>query len=151
MNHLIQRELTRCHIPSQLEPAGLLESNQLRPDGITVCPWSRGKQLVWDFTCTHSLSSSNLRATEGESGKAAELAERRKMYKYAAMPQHLLFMPLAIETLGAHGPQATQFFKDLCRRHILALNNPVAGCQLMQRVSMELQKGNASCVLFSLN
>ena len=151
MNQLIKRELNRCYIPSQLEPAGLLASNQLRPDGITVCPWSRGKQLVWDFTCTHSLSSSNLRATDGESGKAAEFAERRKMSKYAALPQHLLFMPLAIETLGAYGPQATQFFKDLSRRHILALNNPVAGCQLMQRVSIGLQKGNASCVMFSLH
>ena len=53
MNQLFLREIERCDTPCQLEPNGLLHSSNLRPDGVTLTPWCKGKQLMWDFTCTH--------------------------------------------------------------------------------------------------
>ena len=69
INQLIHRELTRCQVPSQLEPSGLFSGSQLSPDEIKVCPWTQGRQLIWDFTCTHTLSMSNLRPTKGETAR----------------------------------------------------------------------------------
>ena len=150
MNQLIHRELTRCQIPSQLEPAGLFSRSQLRPDGITMCPWSRGRQLIWDFTCTHTLSASNLRVTKGETAKAAELSETKKMRKYGETPPHLLFMPIAMETLGSYGPQATQFIRELGKRQAEQFDDNTVGSKLRQRFSVELQRGNAKCVMYSI-
>ena len=46
INQLIHSELTRCQVPSQLEPSGLFSASQLPPDGIKVCPWTQGRQLI---------------------------------------------------------------------------------------------------------
>ena len=56
---------------------------------------------------------SNLRATKGETAKAAKLAEAKRISKYGETPSHLLFMPIAVETLGSYGPQAASFIKEL--------------------------------------
>ena len=150
INQLIRRELSRCQLPSHLEPSGLFPNSELRPDGITSCPWSRGRQLVWDFTCTHTLSASNIRLTKGEASKAAELAEIKKFKKYKTLPNHLQFIPICVETLGSYGPQATAFFKELGKRQAEQLEDATASSKLRQRLSMELQRGNAKCVTFSL-
>ena len=150
INQLIQTELRRCQMPSQLEPSGVFVSSQLRPDGITICPWSKGKQLIWDFTCSHSLSASNLRITSGETGKAAAMAEEKKIKKYADVPPHLQFVPIALETMGGYGVYATQFFKDVSKRQKEIFGDKSAGCKLKQRLSVELQRGNARCIMFAL-
>ena len=150
INQLIQRELSRCDIPSESEPSGLFAMNQLRPDGITTVPWSRGQQLIWDFTCTHSLSASNLRSTSGEIGKAAAMAEENKNRKYSPIPGHLIFTPIALETLGAYGPLATRFFSEVGKRQATVLGDLTAKHKLYQRVSIELQRGNARCIMFAL-
>ena len=93
---------------------------------------------------------SNLRATKGETAKAAELAEAKKISKYGTTPSHLLFMPIAVETLGSFGPQAAQFFKELGKRQAEQFDDNTAGSKLRQRFSVELQRGNAKCVCFSL-
>ena len=59
-------------------------------------------------------------------------------------------MPVAVETLGVLGPSAAAFLSELGRRQVDALKDPRAAAQLMQRVSMQLQRGNALCVLETL-
>ena len=51
-------------IPSMHEPSGFDRSNGKWPDGITVYPYSRGCNVLWDTTCVNTFASSNLiRAT----------------------------------------------------------------------------------------
>ena len=42
LNDIVKRVLSSAHIPSRLEPAGLLRSDGKRPDGVTLAPWQSG-------------------------------------------------------------------------------------------------------------
>ena len=82
-----------------------------RPDGLTIPPWASGRCLVWDFTCSDTLAVSHSnRAVLGPGSTVACDAESRKKSKYAS------FIPIAVETIGALGDKASAFFKDLSKR-----------------------------------
>ena len=142
MNELLKHELTKCQIPSRLEPSGLSGFNGLRPDGVTCVPWSRGQPVAWDFTCVHTLCASHLRTTQGLVGEAARRAEAKKTAKYALSATDVSFRPLAVESLGVLGPSAAEFITDLGRRQIDALKDTRAASLLLQRFSLQLQRGN---------
>ena len=59
--------------PAILEPASLSRSDGKRPDGLSIVPWTRGRALMWDFTCPDTLALSHLnRAVVGPSAVANE-------------------------------------------------------------------------------
>jgi hypothetical protein len=58
-----------------------------------------------------------------------------------------IFQPIAIETLGALGSGAVEFFNDLGRRMRTVTQDTRAGMFLMQRLSVAIQRGNAACIL----
>ena len=59
-NELIKRALISAQIPARREPQNLNRSNNLRPDGRTMVPWSEGKILVWDYTVSDTLAQSHV-------------------------------------------------------------------------------------------
>ena len=67
-----------AHIPSRLEPTGLLRSDGKRPDGVTLAPWSSGCLLVWYATCPDTFAISYRAQATSEAGRVAESAEDRK-------------------------------------------------------------------------
>ena len=116
LNDIVKRGLSAAHIPSRLEPTGLLRSDGKRPDGVTLAPWSSGCLLVWDATCPDTFAISYRAQATSESGRVAECAEDRKAEKYRGLPASHSFTPVAIETLGAIGPRSMLFLRDLGRR-----------------------------------
>ena len=74
--------MASASIPSVLEPSGIYRSDGKRPDGMTLLPWSKGRSLLWDFTCPDTLAPSHLTSTCISAGAAALKAERRKEVKY---------------------------------------------------------------------
>ena len=82
VNDIIKRSLSAAHIPSRLEPTGLLRSDGKRPDGVTLAPWKSGCLLVWDATCPDTLALSYRAHAIQEPGKVAAAAEERKSEKY---------------------------------------------------------------------
>jgi hypothetical protein len=60
------------------------------------------------------------------------------------------FTPIAIETLGALGADTSTFFSELGRRLQYATREQCAFMFLMQRISVALQRGSATCLLGSL-
>jgi hypothetical protein len=110
VNDLIKRALASADIPSRLEPACLSRDDGKRPDGLTLMPWAIGRCMVWDFTCCHTLAASFLnKAVLGQ----GFVAEARKTSKYSALAANYTFTPIAIETLGALGSEASAFFSEL--------------------------------------
>ena len=105
-----------CEIPSRLEPTKLCRSDDKRPDGVSTMPWSRGQCLAWDFTCPDTLAASHLNKAVTGPGQVANAAEQLKADKYRALSTDYFFVPIAIETLGPVGDEATAFFQDLGRR-----------------------------------
>ena len=55
-NDVIARAFHSADTPCDLEPPGLLRGDGKRPDGATHIPWSRGRCLLWDFTCPDTLA-----------------------------------------------------------------------------------------------
>ena len=43
LNDIMKYALSAAHVPSRLEPTGLLRSDGKRPDGVTLAPWKCGQ------------------------------------------------------------------------------------------------------------
>ena len=147
VNDLIKRALTSANIPAMLEPKSLSRDDGKRPDGLTVLPWANGRCLVWDFTCPDTLAASHLnRAVLGPSTVAND-AESRKSTKYRSLSAMYSFSPVAVESSGALGEEASAFFRDLGHRIAAVSSEPRSLQFLLQRLSVAVQRGNAACVL----
>jgi hypothetical protein len=147
VNGLIKRALLSAEIPSRLEPTKLLHYDNKRPDGVTIMPWSRGQSLAWDFTCPDTLAASHLNIAVTGPGQVANHAEQQKIDKYAALSNEYQFTPIAVETLGPVGEEATRFLQELGRRIEAVTKDSRSMTFLWQRLSVAVQKGNAACVL----
>lgn len=151
VNEIICRSLTSAKVPSRLEPNGLYRSDGKRPDGISLLPWKNGKFLVWDVTCPDSFAPSHLVSSASGAGIVAKQAEHSKSLKYSTLQHKFHFAPVAIETSGVLGPEASTFLRDLGRRLKLVTSEPEAYNHLLQRVSVAVQRANCMAVLGSLN
>ena len=102
LNTIISRALTTAGIPSRLEPTGLLRTDGKRPDGMSLAPWSSGKLLVWDATCSDTFAPSHRSQATHAPGEVAARTDERKEAKYISLPAGHQFVPVAVETMGAN-------------------------------------------------
>ena len=150
VNSLLHRALCSAQMPSKLEPAGLCRSDNKRPDGATLVPWSKGKPALRDFTCSHTTAPSNVRQASARSCAVAEEREKRKSALYRDLTSSHHFFPVAVETLGGFGPAAVSFVKGIGSRLEASSGDPRATQFLVQSISVAVQKGNALCVTGSI-
>jgi hypothetical protein len=80
-------------------------------------------------------------------GAVANDAESRKASKYRSLSATYTFTPVAVETLGPLGDEASKFFRDIGNRIATATSEQRSHQFLMQRLSVAIQRGNAACVL----
>jgi hypothetical protein len=104
-------------------------------------PWFRGECLAWDFTCPDTLAASHLNKVVTGPGQVANDTEHRKIGKYADLLTHYQFVPVAIETLGPIGDEATAFFLDLGRRIAVVTSEPRSMSFPWQRLNVAVQMG----------
>ena len=150
LNDLVKRALASAEVPSRLEPTSLSRSDGKRPDGLTMMPWKYGRCMVWDVTCPDTLAPSHLdRAVTGPSA-VATFAEDNKRLKYAEISRTHVFIPIAVETMGAVGKDGLSFLKELGTRIMTVTQERRSFEFLMQRISVAIQRGNAACILGTL-
>ena len=149
-NAVIRRAFQAAHIPTTLEPTGLLRSDGRRPDGAILVPWESGKSLAWDFTCVHRLALSYALPASVPGSNVASDAERRKLLKYCDLPSNVFLQPVAVETLGGFGETTTDFLRHLGSRISENTNDTRETAFLQQRLAVAVQRGNAACVRESL-
>ena len=110
INDILKHALKSGKFLSHLQPSGLYRSDSKRPYGATVVPWKCGKILVRDATCMYTFAPSyqalaargpRAVATDGEHGKHSKYELTR------------LFTQVAVETLGAMGPDACSLLKEI--------------------------------------
>ena len=147
INDIIHRALG---VPAVLEPRGLTSSDERRPDGLTMIPWSEGRCLAWDATVSDSLADSHLNRTVHVAGAAAEFAADAKIRKYVDLPRAVTFVPVAVETLGPICSDGIEFITELGRRIASVSGDPRDTAFLFQRISIAVQRGNAASVLVPL-
>jgi len=68
---------------------------------------------MWDFTCPDTVAPTHLLKNSQAAGSAALAAEVRKTAKYTALSQFHIFVPVATQTFGVWGPQASLLISDL--------------------------------------
>jgi hypothetical protein len=68
------------------------------------------------------------------------LIETRKTSKHSALAANNTFTPIAIETLGALGSEASAFFSELGRRLQYATREQRAYMFLLQRINVVVQR-----------
>ena len=106
-------------------------------------PYSRGKALVWDFTCVHRLAASYTGLSNHVAATVAEQAEFRKLRTYQKLEQNYTVQPIAIESLRGIGPDSYKFLKD---PGSLVSGNTLEPAFLGQRLVIAVQRGNAACL-----
>ena len=103
--------------------------------------------LTWDATCSDTLAPSYLPLTAKAAGAAAHSAELRKHSKYTKLPNSYTLCPFAVETLGPFGEEAISLVDELGRRLHLSTGEPRSRSFLIQRLSIDIQRGNTAAVL----
>jgi len=136
-----------AEIPSRLEPRYLTQHDDRWPDGLSLTPWAYGRCLAWDYTCADTLAPSHFNTAVTGPGAVANEAEARKKLKYASLAAAFHFVPVATETLGALGDEAADFMHELGRRIATPTGERRSTEFLLQRLSVAVQRDNASCVL----
>ena len=149
MNDIIVRTMSAAGIPARLEPPGLSRSDGKRPDGMSLVPWGQGRPLVLDATCPDTFAVSyRSQATSGAELVAALAEEReREAVKYSHLAPTYLFTPVAMETMGAIGPESRAFLRELGRRVQLESGEANSTTYLLQSLSMAVQRGNAVAIM----
>ena len=134
-----------------LEPTGLAQEDGKRPDGLTLIPFSSGRALVWDATVTDSLSPSLVGPGATRAGSAVTKAEAAKTRKYETLASTYNFSPLAFETLGGPGPLTAVLIAQVGEALERASGDRRLGRFLAQRLSLDVQRGNAISVLGTMS
>jgi hypothetical protein len=150
MNDVMNRALNSVRFPTRLEPTGLLLGSNLKPDGISLIPWTRGKPLAWDVTCAFPLAASwSSTALRGQSAVATAV-EARKTQKYADLAHDFIFEPISLEVFGGMGEATQQFISKLGSKLLERDINKNAAFYFRQRLALSVQIGNSACILETL-
>lgn len=150
INDIVYRGLGRAHVAATKEPTGLITGSNLRPDGSTLIPWTRGKCLAWDATTPDTLAMSHLSSTSTQAGAAAAQASMLKDQKYSALTPTFHFVGIAVETLGPWNPEGLAFIRELGRRTSQVTGDQRETAYLLQRISVAVQLGNVASIIGSL-
>ena len=136
---------------SWLKPVGLDRGDGKRPDGLTGMPFSAGRSLVWDATCTDTYSKTAIGDSAHTPGSAATKAEARKRVTYKNLLTTYRFEPVAIETTGVLGESSTRFIAELGKRITGSTGDRRETHWLRQRLSIAVVRGNTASVLATGN
>ena len=149
-NETIRCALVSGGVPSVLEPVGVCREDAKRPDGMTLIPWEGGRALLWDFTCFDTLAPSHRSLANRGPGQVAFAAEEQKQRKYASLIPMYNFSPVGIETLGAWGVAARELIHQIGTRVFDITGDPRARSFLVQRLALDIQRGNVASVMATL-
>ena len=150
LRDLIYEAASSASLAPVKEEQHLLPGSQARPGDVLIRRWCDGKDAALDVTVTSPLASSNLAAATARPGGALDKAYDRKMQDTAdaCRQQGLVFLPIALETLGGMHHLAVSQLKRLgaaLARHTGSDEREVIG-QLMQRISLHLMRSNAGMI-----
>ena len=130
------------------EASGMQADSLLRPDMRIVYP---GQHVLTDIAVTHSLGYRG-RLSAGSQLSAAKKVQREKRDKYAAIAARhdAEFLPFVAETCGGLAPDAVELLdviSSAAAEHLSLWSRQDAAKELLDSVSIAIQKGNAMTVL----
>ena len=145
VNDLVSRSMQHAGVANSKEPRNLSPNDNLRPDGLTHEPWSRGQQLIWDVTVRDAFAAS-YRSIARNARAVAAKGEHDKRAKYATLLGEYCLVPFVIDTAGVWGEAALKLVKDIGARITAKTGEKRAAAFIRQRVAVEVQRGNARMI-----
>ena len=109
-----------------------------------------GKFLVWDATYPDTYAPSYISQAKTVAREVAAHAEDRKRAKYSGLPVTHFFVPVAIETSGVIGPKSKMLLEEFGSRMMRHTGDEYAITYLLQRLSIEIQRGNSASIMGSI-
>ena len=114
--------------------------------GVTLFPFSGGRSLLWDVTCSNNFGTTHVMNCAVKPVAVAQAAEQRKRHRYAVFSTRYRFEPLAVEMTGVLGPVFRKILQELGRRITAETEDTREICWLRQRVSLAVVRGNAAAI-----
>ena len=131
-----------------MEPEGLLTGSDDRPADVLVPFWSGGRDTAIDVTVVNPLQSAMVGRVADDGAYAVGEAHSRKLRNYSARcaAEGIVFLPLAVDTLGGWHPEALYTIARLGRQ--VASTTGKEGDEvvrhLRQRLAILLVRDNVS-------
>ena len=139
-NDIIKRSLAQAGYPADLEPENLSRLDGKQSDGLSLISWTRGINLLWDFTCRDTLCSSYSSKTSRQAGKAADITKKEKEDKYRELSKDYFFTPVAAETMRSWGQLSTKFLQNLGSRIQASTKEKRSTSWLYQQLGINIPK-----------
>ena len=122
----------------------------MRPDRITVIPWSRGNALFWDTTCNDSFAPSNLSLSSARAGAVADGAATTKCQVYIVKVVHLtVSFPLPSNPLVFLVVMLQMFYHALVKHYRTQTCDTQAYLKLCPQIRITVQSFNCTAILDS--
>ena len=123
-----------------------------RPADVYLPSWRKGQPAALDVTVISSLQTSTVSQGAQTSGHALQVAKQRKMRAHyeECHQAGVNFVPLSVEVLGGWEEEALSHIKEMSRMLDCRLGpnrETSKGRHLLQRLSVELQRGNGNLLL----
>ena len=145
LNDLVSRAFQQAGVANSREPRNLSANDQLRPDGLTHEPWSRGQHLIWDVSVRDAFAASYRNIARNVRAVAAK-GELDKKAEYATLLGEYSLAPFIIDTTGVWGEEALRLVKEIGRRIAARKGDSRAAAFIRQRISVEVQRGNSRMI-----
>ena len=94
-----------------------------------------------------TVAQSYIKATRTTAGAVADQTEEFKLQKYRTLADRYHFKPLGFETFGSWGQSAVEVIGQIRRRIGEETGEPKSLSFLRRRISIEIQRGNATSLL----
>ena len=126
----------------------LISGCQNRPADVFLRHWDRGLPSALDISVISTLQQRTVDGAANNQGYALTVCEERKMATHAASCRAVgvSFIPLAVESLGGWSDLAAKTISRIGRLlgQRLGISPSITSCQLFQRCSVLLCRGNAA-------
>ena len=133
------------------EMPGLIPGSLSRPADVFIPSWIDGKKIAFDVSVVSPTQDAVIHRAADSPAAAIEMrkAAKNRAHFDHCRAQGIAFAPLVVETFGGWDGDAVKSLKDIARQcaRRWGRNNADEIKQFFQRLSVALQRGNASLIV----
>ena len=147
----IFKEAQRATLHPVEEMPSLVPGRQSRPADVFIPEWLDGRKVAFDVSVVSPTQEALLHQAADTPAAAivARKATKNRTHFDNCQAEGIFFQPLVVETFGGWDKEAIDFLKKIATKgsRRWGLTNAIAIKQFFQRLSIELQRGNAALLI----